>query len=347
MPRLVTTSSGSSATSLDASATSPDASARAVSVAICAYTLDRWDDLCAAVASVQTQTSPAAELLVVVDHNDALLARARAAFAGVRVLPSEGPRGLSGARNTAITAAVGDLVAFLDDDAVAEPDWLARTVPHFDDPRVLGVGAHASPRWDAGAPAWFPEEFLWVVGCSYRGLPASAAPVRNLIGAAMCIRRDVLLETGGFDTGLGRTAERPLGCEETELCIRARSLHPGAQFVYDPAARVSHRVPAARGTRRYFRERCRAEGISKAWVTGRVGTSDGLSSERSYVTRVLPAGAWTALRAGLLGDPGGVRRATAIVAGLGWTATGYVTERSRLATTRARASRRVTRASTA
>src|SRR4051812_28350918 len=71
-----------------------------VSVVICAYTFDRWDDLVAAVASVQSQTAPAGEVIVVIDHNDELLARVRAEIAGVVAIPNTEPQGLSGARNS-------------------------------------------------------------------------------------------------------------------------------------------------------------------------------------------------------------------------------------------------------
>src|SRR4051812_15676117 len=54
-----------------------------VSVVICAYTLDRWDDLVAAVTSVRSQTAPPRETIVVIDHNDELLARVRGEIAGV------------------------------------------------------------------------------------------------------------------------------------------------------------------------------------------------------------------------------------------------------------------------
>src|SRR5699024_3917564 len=121
------------------------------------------------------------ELLVVIDHNEELQARAEAELTGARVLANAGPKGLSGARNTGLEAATCGVVAFLDDDATAEPHWTSHLLAPYRDPDVLGVGGWAVPDWQTGEPAWFPEEFLWVVGCSYRGLPTSTAPVRNLI----------------------------------------------------------------------------------------------------------------------------------------------------------------------
>lgn len=297
-----------------------------LSVVICAYTEDRWDDLQDAVESAAKQTLPADEMIVVIDHNDGLLRRARAAFPRAVVIANDEPKGLSGARNTGWRTAAGQVVAFLDDDAVAEAGWADALLDPYSSPDVLGVGGRAVPAWDDAQPAWLPDEFLWVVGCSYRGLPEVAAPVRNLIGCNMSVRRDVLEAVGGFDTGLGRTSDRPLGCEETDLCIRAAERFPGCHFIADPAAVVHHRVRLDRTRWSYFRDRCRSEGVSKAWVTRRAGQNAALSSERAHALKVLPAGVLRGLADAFHGDRSGLTRSAAIVAGFAYTTTSYITE---------------------
>src|SRR5262245_29845027 len=109
-------------------------------VIICAYSDERWPDLVAAVASVRHQTLPADELIVVIDHIPALLACARECFAGAIVVENPGAQGLSNARNAGIAAATADLLAFLDDDAVAHPDWLSSLVAAMAAPGVIGTG---------------------------------------------------------------------------------------------------------------------------------------------------------------------------------------------------------------
>jgi glycosyltransferase involved in cell wall biosynthesis len=140
----------------------------------------------------------------------------------------------------------------------------------------------------------------------------------------MSIRRDVLEAVGGFASNLGRTADRPLGCEETELCIRARARFPNAEFIYEPLASVRHTVPRGRASWSYFRARCLAEGVSKAQVARNVGQSAALSAEAAYVRRVLPSGVGRNLDHGLHGDLSGFARAGAIVAGLGLTVVGFL-----------------------
>ncbi|MER6026671.1 glycosyltransferase family 2 protein [Streptomyces sp. NPDC001851] len=300
-----------------------------ISVVICVYTEDRWEDILAAVSSVRAQSYPALETLLVVDHNPALKDRLEREYkesAGVRVLANAGPRGLSAGRNTGIAASHGEVIAFLDDDAVAERDWLRRFADGYADPRVMAVGGRTEPVWASGRrPAWFPREFDWVVGCTYQGLPPGRVRVRNVLGGNASFRRTAFEAAGGFATGIGRDGDRrPLGCEETELCIRLTRARPDAVLLIDDRAVIHHRVPAPRERFAYFRTRAYAEGLSKALVAKSVGADKGLESERRYTTRVLPAGVARGLRDALLARPGGAGRAGAIVAGVFAAAGGYV-----------------------
>jgi GT2 family glycosyltransferase len=298
--------------------------AKDVSVVVCAYTDERWDDLLSAVASLRSQTVVPGEIIVVIDHNDDLHARLSAtAPDGVLAITNVEQRGLSGARNSGLAVATGSIVAFLDDDAVAEPDWLERMLTAYDDPAVIAVGGPAEPAWDGGRPSSFPDEFNWVVGCTYRGLPTTTAPVRNPVGANMSFRREVFEAVGAFTHGIGRVGKRPVGCEETEFCIRAQTRFPEGVILYEPTARVRHRVPAARADWAYFRARCYAEGLSKALVTQVAGRGPALASERTYTMRTLPAGVLRGVRDALRGDVAGLSRAAHIVAGLVLTASGY------------------------
>jgi len=291
--------------------------AASVSVVVCAYTERRWSDLVDAVGSVAAQSVPPHEIIVVSDHNPALLERARRELPATVVIANEQEQGLSGARNSGI-------VAFLDDDAVAAPDWLEQLVAPYEDRRVIGVGGTVEPLWPGARPSFMPHEFDWVVGCTYRGMPVTTEPVRNLIGANMSLRRQVFDAVGGFRADVGRVGTRPVGCEETELCIRARRCLPGTEIIFEPRARVRHRVTPERADVRYFRARCWAEGLSKAVVARHAGRDDALSSERRYVTSTLPRGLARGLRDAAAGDEaGGLARAAWIVAGVTITAAGY------------------------
>jgi glycosyltransferase involved in cell wall biosynthesis len=306
-----------------------------VSVVICAYTLDRWEELSHAVRSaLHCQTLAPREVTVVVDNNPELLARAREAFAGVQVVPNHHGPGLSGARNTGADVSGGSILAFLDDDGVASPRWLEEHLAGYTDPRVLGVGGDVLPAWPAQAPGWLPRELYWVVGCTYTGLPVEPAPIRNPIGANMSIRADVYAAAGGFQHALGRLergSKTITGtADETEFCIRAGELHPDGHWMYRPEASIHHVVSPHRTTWRHFVDRCRLEGGSKAVLVGLRGGRSGLASERAYVARVLPLAVLRELRGALRGEPYALKRAATICAGLAITTLTYFRARTEI-----------------
>jgi glycosyltransferase involved in cell wall biosynthesis len=295
-----------------------------ISVLICAFTLERIDRIAAALESLQAQTVSPREILLVIDHSPELEAECRRRWPEVLVMANREQQGLSGARNTGVEASGGEVVAFLDDDAAAAPDWIERLAADYADPAVLGVGGAIHPDWEQGRPRWFPAEFDWVVGCTHSGMPRRPEAVRNLVGANMSFRRQALVEAGGFRHELGRIGKIPAGCEETDLCIRIGHRHPEATILYDPGASVDHHVPPSRGRRSYFASRCRGEGRSKAILAALVGSDSGLEAERAYVRRALPLGFLRGLGQTLRGDRGGIERAAMLVVGLANTTYGYL-----------------------
>ncbi len=288
------------------------------------------------------QTRPALETILVIDRAPELLARSEAELAGVTVVANAHRGGLSGARQTGAELARGEILAFLDDDAIAEDDWLAELEAPYEDPRLLGAGGLIEPSWVEPPPTWFPAEFNWVIGCSYAGLPSRTTPVRNVIGASMSVRAEVMRRTGDWEMELGRAYDGDaLGstAEETEFCLRASRLHPDGHWLYVPSARVLHRVPPERATWNYFVRRCRMEGKAKAVIAELEGAATGLESERAYTVSVLPRAVSRELRGVLHGRLRGLARAAAIVAGLSITALEYGrTKVKRRAARRTRAS---------
>jgi GT2 family glycosyltransferase len=307
-----------------------DVTAADVAVVVCAYTEERWGELLAAVRSVEAQDPPPSGFVVVVDHNDALLERLRGELAGsrVRVAANSLERGLGGGRNTGVVETTAGVVVFLDDDAEAREGWLERLCEAYADEDVLGVGGRIEALWGGERPHWLPQEFDWVVGCSYRGLPESLSPVRNLIGCNMSFRRSVFAELGGFKLGYG--------CDETEFCLRIADRWPEKRLMYAPAAVVSHNIAGSRETFRHFRQRCYFEGGSKAVVTW-LHASKALSSERSYTLKTLPTGILRNVQEAVAHrNVRALPRAGAIVAGLAFTTAGYIAGKASIESAAAR-----------
>ena len=305
-----------------------------VSVVVSTYDERRWQELCACLESLSRQSQSPGEVIVVVDHNPVLLARARGRFGWATVVENRRRRGLAGARNTGIDEAGGEIVAFIDDDASADPDWVRQLGRSFDDPHTVGVGGAVIPRWATHAPSWMPSEFLWVVGCSYTGLPDRVAPIRNPIGANMAVRTAALREIGGFREGddhdqprniRERGVVRAAGNipDDTDLAIRVNQRWPDAVWLYQPDAAVHHFVPAERASPGYFMRRSFEEGGGKASLARLVGSDTALASERRHAASVLPRGIVNELRRFLRGDGSAGLRALAIAAGLLAAAAGF------------------------
>jgi GT2 family glycosyltransferase len=295
------------------------------SVVVCAYSNERLQLLLETITSIEKQTYPAKEIVIIIDHNPQLQnALSHLEREGVRVSYNTGERGLADARNSGIRLAQGEIIAFIDDDAAAEPDWLEKLVACYSDPDIIACGGNILPVWEGGErPAWMPDEFLWIIGCSYRGMQVNGS-IRNMIGCNMSFRSAVFQEVGGFDTSVGRLGNQPLGCEETEICIRALSRWPGKRIAYTPDAVVHHHVSLPRQTLNYFTRRCYFEGVSKV-VVRRLWGSAGTSSEMSYLTRALPQAILRNFRnVMLLRDiKGSLSRIGLISAGIGAVGAGF------------------------
>lgn len=244
-----------------------------------------WDALVGAVASALAQRPAPAEVVVVVDHNPRLHERAGRQFTGATVLENRFEQGASGARNTGAWHTGTPLVAFLDGDIAAGPDWLARLLAPFADPAVIGTGGAIAAAWERSRPGWMPDELLWAVGGSYTGMPTTTAPVRNVWSASMAVRRDAFAAVGGFREGFGKVGSRNRP-EDTDLCLRMSE--GGGRWMYVPGAVVAHDVPAERSTFRFLLRRCYAEGRGKVQMARLLDGSRSLGAERSYLTRTLP-----------------------------------------------------------
>jgi glycogen(starch) synthase len=299
--------------------------APSISVIVTAFTFDRLDSIEEIVESMRRQTVAPAETLLVIDYAPDLEEECRRRWPDIRVIPNAAERGSCGGRNTGVAESAGEVVAFLDDDAIPDHDWIELLSADFADPRVIGVAGGVNPRWLDERPAWFPPEFDWVVGCMHSGMPREREPVRNAIAANMAIRREEMLAVGGLRKEFSRIEKNAAGGEETDLCIRLTERWPERMILFDPAPAVEHCVPPERGELRYFITRCFAEGRSKAALARLVGSQSGLSSERSYVRRTLPLGVLRNLGGVLRGEFAGIGRAAMIVAGLATTVAGYAT----------------------
>lgn len=261
-----------------------------VSVIICAYTMERLHDVHEAVNSVLAQTHQPDEIIVCLDHNEELHAKLSDELPPkIIIIRNEGTRGLSDTRNAGIRGATSDIVAFIDDDAIAEENWLANLLSHYDDSSVVAAGGKLVSIWADGRPGWFPEELDWIVGGTYRGHPTSKTRIRNMIGANMSFRSNVCRHVGFFLSELGARGRTAIAGDETEFCMRITHKLPDATMLYDPEAVVYHKVLPYQSTPPYLVVRSYHEGLSKGQTRGiyTALSRHPLSTETAYLRHLL------------------------------------------------------------
>lgn len=258
-----------------------------VSVVICTYTMARLDDLDEAMISLLQQTYRPIEIIVVVDNNKELYETLHLNFKyGIRVVHNEHIKGLSGSKNIGINSAQGEIIAFLDDDAIAAPDWIEQMVQVYEDKQVVAVGGLTLPQWIGRKPIWFPEELFWVLGCTYKGHPEEMTVVRNVFGGNCSFRRSCIHQVGEFLPYLGRIGNRMLTGEETEYCMRIWHRLPEHKIMYNPAAVIQHKVPESRTTLSYLLKRTYGSGFSLA-VIHRLLPNYGLKTETGFLKHLI------------------------------------------------------------
>ncbi|MDB2225258.1 glucosyl-dolichyl phosphate glucuronosyltransferase [Halorubrum ezzemoulense] len=253
-----------------------------VSVVLCTYSLEMYDHFQEAAESVLDQTYDETELVVVVDGTDEVYDRAVEDYGdhdNVVVHCNEENVGLLESRNTGAELADGDVVAFIDDDAVANEEWVEELVRGYEEQDTLAVGGKMIGNWVAGRPSFLPEEFYWLVGVTHLGFADGPGWVRNTFGSNISFDREAFLELGGFDTDIGgRKGDANLQGGETELCARLAIEH-GEPVWYNPDATVAHKVFEYRTEPLWLLDRAFWQGYSKRAMETLVPGSGGEEGE--------------------------------------------------------------------
>jgi len=261
-----------------------------VSVVLCTYSPDMYEHFREAAESVLGQTYDDVELVVVVDGNDELYDRVRGEYGereNVVLHCNDENVGLLESRNTGAELASGDAVAFIDDDAIADEQWVEELVESYEERDALAAGGKMTPKWVAGKPAFLPEEFYWLVGVTHKGFADGPGWVRNTFGSNISFRRDVFLELGGFDTDIGgRKGDKNLQGGETELCARMRQEYD-EQVWYNPDAKVAHKVFDYRTEFWWLVDRAFWQGYSKRAMNELVDENDNQAQEGDFLRQLV------------------------------------------------------------
>jgi len=259
-----------------------------VSVVLCTYTEDMYPHFSEAAESILSQTYDDVELVVIVDGTQSVYDRVVADYGDrndVVIECNEENVGLLESRNRGAEIATGDVVAFIDDDAVADEQWIERLVRAYEEEDMIAAGGKMTPEWVAGKPSFLPEEFYWLVGVTHRGFAEGLGEVRNTFGSNISFRAEVFDELGGFDTDIGgRKGDANLQGGETELCARMKREYRQGVW-YDPDAKVAHKIFDYRTEFRWLVDRAFWQGYSKRAMESLVDTDS--SEENDFVKRLV------------------------------------------------------------
>jgi len=196
-----------------------------VSVYVPAYNAADFLALC--LEALLAQSPAADEILVIDDGSRDASAEIASKYPSVTLIRHETNRGLAAARNTGMRAARNELVASIDADCVADPDWLVQLLDSLQDPSVAGVGGkliegvqkNTADRWRA---VHMPQNW-------------GDAPVRNprvVFGSNNLFRKSAILAIGGYNESMRTNGE------DVDLCARLRE--KGWNLLYVPAAVATH-----------------------------------------------------------------------------------------------------------
>lgn len=193
----------------------------------------------------------------------------------------ETTQGLSAARNCGIRNATGNLIMYVDDDALVGTDYLQNYVDWFEShPQTMAAGGPIEPLYeDCTEPVWmtcYTKSFLagWMnLGNRPMKFPKGKYP----IGCNCVFRKEVFDKVGLFNTELGRNGKNLMAGEEKDIFDKMRN--NGMEIMYIPTTILHHIVPPFKLSRDYFDRVTYMTGVSERQRTKDI-------SNRKYLIRL-------------------------------------------------------------
>ena len=216
-----------------------------VSIVICSF--KHVDLLRGAVKSLIDQTaSPECYEVIIVDNdptpNKAFqnIVEEASQIISIRYV-HEKKSGLSQARNKGGKIATGDYICYLDDDAKANPEYIASLIDIIQEVSPDLCGGPHFPFYLSPKPEWFLDRY----GMDSKGKsPRYLQSNEYICGLNMVLKRSLLEDLDWFNTELGQVGYKRIGGEDTYIQIKARQKYPNLKLYYDPRLCVHHLVPS-------------------------------------------------------------------------------------------------------
>lgn len=202
------------------------------------------------IESLKQQTHPIEIVLI----NDGSEKPIQLCNTDVLYLKNSKPRGLSICRNMGIKQSSGEVIAFIDDDAFADPNWIKEIKKCFKKGADI-AGGLIKPVWKAKRPWWLKEWMYHLLGVN--------TPSHMIFGCNFAIRKNLLKEMNyWFEEKLGRKEGNMIAGDETTLFLKARKQN--YKILFNEKAIVYHVISKERLSLKYFIPRFFWEGRTEA-----------------------------------------------------------------------------------
>lgn len=213
------------------------------SIVISTISTNRYNDLIDLLDGIKVQTYDHVETIMIVDENIELYDKIKNLVCenkNIKIIFNPKNMGLSYSRNIGIENATGDVIAFIDDDAIPVPKWIEIIVGAFNNSDVGAVTGNVFPIWENEYISWFPKELHWMLSCSYIMTPDKISEIDRGFGTNMAFKKELLEKVGKFNTKLGINGGDWIGGEDTDMFLDIKCI--GKKVLFIPDAKVFHKI---------------------------------------------------------------------------------------------------------
>lgn len=240
-----------------------------ISIIISTYSEKRLSDLVDLLENIKIQSYEYCETIIVVDENKKLLNKIESLvisnnYISSKVVFNPVNKGLSNSRNIGISYSTGNIISFIDDDAIPDIKWAETIVKTFNNNEIGAVTGDIVPLWENKGMSWFPNELYWMISCSYMMTPDYKCEVERGFGTNMSFKRDLIEKIGMFNIDLGIKGKNWVGGEDTDMFLKVSEA--GKKVIFDPEARVMHKIFSDRIKLNYIAKRAFNGGRSVAMM---------------------------------------------------------------------------------
>jgi GT2 family glycosyltransferase len=259
-----------------------------LSIVVTSYDLQRKKDIMDLLDSIQAQVCNDFEVVYITERSRLLYDFAKEAIKkrGIRgkVIHNEGSWGLSECRNIGVKHSEGEVVAFVDDDVILDPNWSCAILNAFKTlDGIIGATGPAHPYWVGGRADWLPTELDWLIGCTRWFESDAPVQVRNCWGMNMCFKAEAFRKVGLLSTSTGY--HRGVFAEDVEFSLRVKRM-TGKKLYYLPEMKVLSKVYAYRLSSRFIISRSSWIGYSRRNIVKIAGNRQ-LAKENSLLVSLL------------------------------------------------------------